>query len=92
MSDFDESHTLNYLRKKIKKKGATRVKTAQDNAFSLLEQDDYVLLDDYDHNLGKVVEIWDMEHGGTEMIVELENFAFEEVDPFSVTRAAPNDV
>ena len=50
---FDGAKTLKELRTIIRKTGGEKVKHAQDNNFAELEADDWVLLNDYDGNLGR---------------------------------------
>ncbi len=42
--DFDQSHDLVTVRKRIKKMGARKDTVAEDNAFQMLEPEDWVYL------------------------------------------------
>ena len=85
--EFDDAHTLKEIRTQLRRRGGTKIKTASDNGYEHLEMDDWVLLDDYDGNIGKVKEVWDVKND-TWLIVQLADGAFERVDPYTVTKAS----
>ena len=63
------------------------MKTAVDNGYENLEQDDWVLLDDFDGNVAKVKEVWDVK-SDLWIIVQLADGQYERVDPYSVTKTS----
>ncbi len=86
--DLDGATSLSMIRKSLKKEGALKIKNTEDNNFDKLEQEDWVNLDDFDHSLGKIKDIWAGLHGGDYIIVELSDGKFEKADPYTVTLAA----
>ena len=85
--EFDNAHDLKEIRTELRRKGGTRIKTTVDNGYENLEQDDWVQLDDFDGNIAKVKEVWDVKNDAW-LIVQLADGMYERVDPYSVTKAA----
>ncbi len=84
--DFDNAHSLKQIRTELRRKGGTKVKNTVDNGYENLEQDDWVKLDDFDGNVGKVKEVWLVKNDSW-IIVELADGMYERVDPYTVTKA-----
>ncbi len=85
--EFDNAHDLKEIRTELRRKGGTKIKTAVDNGYEHLEEDDWVQLDDYDGNIAKVKEVWDVKNDAW-IIVQLADGAYERVDPYTVTKAS----